>query len=69
MLIFHRVFRSQTSHVIERDALPRLDDTRKVIVVVGLVLVMNFIHSRKDIHRDLKLAGTFFNVLILDPFD
>jgi serine/threonine-protein kinase len=44
-----------------RDALPRLNDTKKVIVVVGLALVMKFIDLREDIHRDLKLANILFD--------
>jgi serine/threonine protein kinase len=45
-----------------RDALPRLDDTGKATIVVGIVLGMKFIHSRGAIHRDLKPA----NILLDD---
>jgi serine/threonine protein kinase len=37
-----------------RDALQRLDDTRKAIVVLGLVIGMKFIHSEGVIDQDLK---------------
>jgi serine/threonine-protein kinase len=36
------------------EALPRLDDTGKTIVVVGLAVGMKIIHSRGVIQRDLK---------------
>jgi serine/threonine protein kinase len=48
-----------------RDALPRLDDTVKAIVVVGVVLGMKFIDSRGAIHRDLKPA----NILLDEPIN
>jgi serine/threonine protein kinase len=37
-----------------REALPRLDDTGKAIVICGVVVGMKFIHSRGVVHRDLK---------------
>jgi serine/threonine protein kinase len=40
-----------------REALPRLDDTEKTIVLVSIVLGMKFIHSQGVIHRDLKPAN------------
>jgi serine/threonine protein kinase len=40
-----------------REALQRLDDTGKAIVVMGLVIGMRFVHSRGVIHRDLKPAN------------
>jgi serine/threonine protein kinase len=39
------------------DALPRLDDTVKVIVVVEVELI----HSRRVVRRDLKLADIMFD--------
>jgi serine/threonine protein kinase len=41
-------------------SLPRLDDPGKAIVAVGIVIGMQFIHSRGVVHRDLKPA----NVLV-----
>jgi serine/threonine protein kinase len=37
-----------------REAVRRLDDTGKAIVVVGIVVGMRYIHSRGIVHQDLK---------------
>jgi serine/threonine protein kinase len=37
-----------------REALPRLDDTERAIVICSIVVGMRFIHSRGFVHRDLK---------------
>jgi serine/threonine-protein kinase len=39
------------------EAPPRLGDTEKAIVIIGIVLGMKFIHSCGVVHRDLKPAN------------